>query len=226
MTTTASKRPLRRTQEERRATSEEALVQAAIEVMKAKGVAGLTLAEVASVAGVSKGLVVHLYANKQGLQLAALARLRMDFTRRFGTQDPHAPGIERIRRYVHGIFVGLAHKDSSSRLFSALLSEALFQDRAFAEGVAAMNNATKQFVRECLEEEQSQGKRLASSDLDALATFIMSWVRGVIQMHCINEVAGAAPVDRDAMLALIDQTLAALIDGPAPEAKQPPKRRR
>ena len=122
MTTIAAKRPTRRTQEERRASSETALIQAAIDVMKVKGVAGLTLAEVATVAGVSKGLVVHLYANKQGLQLAALARLRRDFSRRFDTQNAQASGIERIRRYLHGIFTGLAKKDSSSRLFSALLS--------------------------------------------------------------------------------------------------------
>ena len=209
----------RRTQEERRAASEHALVSAAISVMKVKGVAGLTLAEVASQAGVSKGLVVHLYGNKQGLQLAALARLRNNFSKRFGAMEDEAPSIELIRRYVRGIFVGLENRDSNSRLFSALLSEALFQDQAFAEGVAALHNATTQFVLACLEQEQRSGKILASDDLEALATFIVSWVRGIIQIFCINEAAGANTMNLKSMLSLMDQTLNTMIVSPDAGAK-------
>lgn len=205
---------VRRTQDERRASSEEALVRAAIDVMKEKGVAGLTLAEVALVAGVSKGLVVHMYGNKQALQLAALSRMRSDFSSRYGAMESDELGVDLIRRYVRGIFAGLENNETNARLFSALLSEALFHDRAFAEGVAAMHDATKQLIQDCLAQEQRNGKRLASHDLDALATFILSWVRGAVQIYCLNEAGGKKTVNLDSMLVLIDQALDTLVVDP------------
>ncbi|WP_084187299.1 TetR/AcrR family transcriptional regulator [Cupriavidus sp. SK-4] len=194
----------RRTQEERRATSELALINAAMTVMRAKGVGGMTIAEVAETAGVSKGLVVHLYGNKQALQLAVLTELRTDFAKRFQQAEGHTVGLERLRSFIRAHFGSLSKPDSNTQVFSALLSEAIFQDQEFAADVASMNDATIAFVRECLEAEQSRGTRFIESDLDSLATFIVASMRGIAQVFSINATAKTKTLDTQKVMHLCE----------------------
>jgi AcrR family transcriptional regulator len=198
----------RRTQEERRTTSERALASAAVEIMKQKGVAGLTLAEVAAAAGVSKGLVVHLYGNKQGLQLAALNHMRNAFTKRFHAEERNAKGLTLIRDYMRNILDSIGSQNSNARVFSALLSEAIYQDKTFAQAVAAMNSSTIQFVRGCLEFEREQGRRFIDENLDNLATYIVASLRGIAQVNAIHMAASdGLPIDVEALLQLAEDLL-------------------
>ncbi|MDR0276165.1 MAG: TetR/AcrR family transcriptional regulator [Burkholderiaceae bacterium] len=181
---------VRRTQEERRASSESALISAALKVLAVKGAAGMTLAEVAETAGVSKGLVVHLYGNKKGLQLAVLNHLRGEFSRRLSRGNAQgARGLEFLRTFIR-MFVGsLGSAESNIKIYSALLSEAIFQDKSFASAVAAMNSATIKLVRKCLEAEQLRGAQFIEPDLTSLATFIVATLSGIAQIFSINESA-------------------------------------
>ncbi|WP_354675452.1 TetR/AcrR family transcriptional regulator [Cupriavidus alkaliphilus] len=199
----------RRTQEERRATSEGALIKAAMTVMRAKGIGGMTIAEVAETAGVSKGLVVHLYGNKQALQLAVLSELRSQFARRFHQAEGHTVGLERLRGFIRTQLGSLGKSDSNTQVFSALLSEAIFQDREFAADVARMNDATIAFVRECLEAERAQGTRFIDDDLDSLATFIVASLRGIAQVFSINATAKTKTLDTQKLMRLCE----AMVDG-------------
>ncbi len=210
-TTDTPARPARprRTQEERRATSEQALLNAAMTVMRAKGVGGMTLAEVAETAGVSKGLVVHLYGNKQALQLAVLTRLRSEFSKRFHQAEGHTVGLERLRSLIRAYFGSLTKPNSNTYVFSALLSEAIFHDQEFAADVARMNDTTIGFVRTCLEEEQARGARLVDSDLDSLATFVVASMRGVTQVYAINASAKTRTLDTQKLMQLCE----AMVDG-------------
>lgn len=209
--TTITTPPLRtrRTQEERRATSELALIRAAVTVMRTKGVAGLTIAEVAETAGVSKGLVVHLFGNKQALLLAVLTELRTEFSDRFRQAEGHVLGLELLRSLIRTHFGSFGTPDSTTQVFSALLSEAIFQDQEFAADVASMNDATIAFVRECLEAEQARGTRFIESDLDSLATFIVANLRGIAQVFSINATAKTKTLDMQKLMRLCE----AMVDG-------------
>ncbi|GAB2478372.1 TetR/AcrR family transcriptional regulator [Comamonas humi] len=211
-TTTPTPTRTRRTQEERRASSELALIDAAVKVMRVKGVTGLTLAEVAEIAGVSKGLVVHLYGSKQGLQLAVLDALRTEFSKRLRGNERGARSMELLRSFIR-MFVGsLGKPTSNTRVFSALLSEAIFQDQEFAAGVAAMNDATIDFVRECLAAEQARGLRFIDDDLDSLATLIVAHLRGIAQIFSINASAQTRPLDTQKLLQLSEALLDRMVD--------------
>jgi AcrR family transcriptional regulator len=65
--------PRRRTQVERRAATETALLEAAADVIVEAGVGALTLARVGSRAGYSRGIVTHHYGSKLAL-LEAVVR--------------------------------------------------------------------------------------------------------------------------------------------------------
>lgn len=218
--TTSTATRTRRTQEERRATSELALIDAAVKVMRVKGVTGMTLAEVAETAGVSKGLVVHLYGNKQGLQLAVLDALRTEFSRRLRGTPRNPPSMALLHDFIHMYVGSLGKVDSNTQVFSALLSEAIFQDEEFAAGVAAMNDATIEFVRECLEAEQARGTRFIESDLGSLATFIVASLRGIAQIFSISTTAHTSSLDTQKLLQLCKTTLDRMVvsmDVAAPE---------
>lgn len=214
---TAPAKP-RRTQVERRSSSEQALVAAALEVIKARGVAGLTLAAVAAKAGVSTGLVVHLFGNKQGLQLATLSHLRAEFgKRRVRQTESGAQGLELLRSYIRTLVLGLSQPDSNSRIFSALLSEAQFQGREFATEVALMNNAAIRFVHDCLAVENERSADFPEGDLNALATLIVATLRGIVQIHSINASANTAPIDTQQLVKLME----AVIDRQLASAREP-----
>ncbi|SNS96048.1 transcriptional regulator, TetR family [Noviherbaspirillum humi] len=69
---TGARRP-RRSQVDRSREAREKLLQATIEVLMQRGYSGLTTKEVASCAGMSNGALMHHYANKAELVVAATA---------------------------------------------------------------------------------------------------------------------------------------------------------
>ncbi|MBU4611688.1 TetR/AcrR family transcriptional regulator [Achromobacter sp. GG226] len=71
--TDAPRRPVRRTQEERRRETREKLLAAAIDVLMRSGYNRLTLKEVASAAGLSNGALMHHFTTKAELVVAATA---------------------------------------------------------------------------------------------------------------------------------------------------------
>ncbi len=72
MTSTSTAKPRRRTQEERSSEMKRRILDAAFEVLKERGYAGFTTAEVAKRAGVSRGAQVHHFPSKNDLVSAAV----------------------------------------------------------------------------------------------------------------------------------------------------------
>ncbi|MGI4812777.1 MAG: TetR/AcrR family transcriptional regulator [Janthinobacterium lividum] len=68
----------RRTQAERTRLTQEKLVRGAIDLLKKKRYAGFRIAEVAELAGVSKGAQTHHFASKDALVLQALEQIYQD----------------------------------------------------------------------------------------------------------------------------------------------------
>src|SRR5262245_20297265 len=73
---------VRRTQAERRSRSEEALLDAAAELIAERGVEGASLASIGDRAGVSRGLPIHHFGSKDALvsRLAQKAQERISAT--------------------------------------------------------------------------------------------------------------------------------------------------
>lgn len=93
--------PARRTQEERRTATRQAILDAATQCLVDGGLDGVTIAGVAKGAGVSTGAVIHHYENKAQLILA-LTRHLSDASKDLVVDrtDPHAPIEERVGQLV------------------------------------------------------------------------------------------------------------------------------
>lgn len=79
----------RRTQAERTASTQQKLVKGAIALLKQKRYAGFRVAEVAKVAGVSRGAQTHHFPVKDALVLQALEKVYI---------DSHRKALERIEK--------------------------------------------------------------------------------------------------------------------------------
>ncbi|MEH2549678.1 AcrR family transcriptional regulator [Bradyrhizobium sp. AZCC 2262] len=117
----------RRTQAERSETTRKRLLDAAVKLIRLKGFGGLRTIEVASVAGVSRGALMHHFPSKHALVVAVLTYVNeMDFaqsTRRAqlarSSKDPIEEIIQDAKNFFFGdhFFIGLAiaMSDESTR---------------------------------------------------------------------------------------------------------------
>ncbi|WP_040794655.1 TetR/AcrR family transcriptional regulator [Nocardia higoensis] len=115
MTTTASGRPRRRTQEQRSSEMRTRLLDATIDCLVDYGYAGTTTPRVAERAGVTRGAQVHHFGSKTDLVVAAinhLAQRRVQAVLREISEVP--PDAERVDATLN--FLWELHQD---RLFTA-----------------------------------------------------------------------------------------------------------
>ncbi|MGW3423229.1 TetR/AcrR family transcriptional regulator [Streptomyces phaeochromogenes] len=111
----------RRTQQERRAQAEAALLDAAAELVVQHGVRSLTLARVGEQAGYSRGIVTHHFGSKQAL-LERLARAtQAGFVPGLGDLPP---GLDRLLRLIDGYIGALGDVGTMNRAFLLLWAEA------------------------------------------------------------------------------------------------------
>ncbi|MBI0293391.1 TetR family transcriptional regulator [Streptomyces sp. PRKS01-29] len=111
----------RRTQQERRAQAEAALLDAAAELVVEHGVRSLTLARVGERAGYSRGIVTHHFGSKQAL-IERLARAtQTGFVP--GLADL-PPGLDRLLRLIDGYVGASGAAGTMNRAFLLLWAEA------------------------------------------------------------------------------------------------------
>ncbi|MFO0603106.1 MAG: helix-turn-helix domain-containing protein [Polyangiales bacterium] len=114
----------RRTQDERREATRDALLGAAVALLAERGIAATTLADVAERAGVSKGALTHHFDAKDALLDAALERVGAALAAALtAAWDPTVAPFPRLRAAVAGA-VGLpAAHPAELRVFAALAGE-------------------------------------------------------------------------------------------------------
>lgn len=114
-----------RTQAQRRAESEERLLNAAIEILARKGLVGMTLSEVGERAGASRGLPAHYFGNKAGLVQALAKRISRSFDEHMKSAPAAAPGLPTLIQFIK-VYLGRSDpKWTTTRTLLLLLAESL-----------------------------------------------------------------------------------------------------
>lgn len=90
----------RQSQIERRERSDRAMFKAAVALIAEKGLAAMTLAEVGTIAGYSRGLVVERYGSKSGLVCALLDSMERWFDERLEVAIDGKQGLLRLRARI------------------------------------------------------------------------------------------------------------------------------
>lgn len=112
----------RRTQQERRETTERALLTATADLVVESGLPSVTLAEVGRRAGYSRGIVTHHFGSKQALVEALVTASQAGFVPGLDGLDP---GLDRLLALVEGYLGAVGGIGSLSRAFLVLWAESV-----------------------------------------------------------------------------------------------------
>lgn len=120
----------RRTQEERREATRDALLSAAVALIAERGIEAATLADVAERAGLTKGALVHHFENKETLLDAALDRVGSLLTQTLtAAWDPTAAPYPRIRKALAALVDVGETRDREVRALVALATHGGYDPR-------------------------------------------------------------------------------------------------
>ncbi|WP_433787103.1 TetR/AcrR family transcriptional regulator [Actinomycetospora sp. CA-101289] len=187
----------RRTQEERRAHTEAALLAAAADLVVEAGVSALTLARVGERAGYSRGIVTHHFGSKQAL-LEALARsAQAGFVA--GLEDVPA-GLEHLLRLVAGYVRALAGAGVASRAFLLLWATAPTSPE-LAPIFAERDERFRADLHADVAQGVADGAVRADVDPHAVAVAVLGQLRGISMQHQLapesvdTELLGALVAD-------------------------------
>ena len=186
----ARNRP-RITQAERRARSEQRILDATIRLIAERGTVATTLGEVGEAAGYSRGLAAHLFGTKENLLIRAAQAIMT--TRRamglFGV-DPEG-GFAAFLNAGKQWFPIAAREPENVRALLVLTSEALVGHaaktfRTRAATIAALDSETRRHIRRLLEAGIARGEVRRDLDLDIQAVLILSALRGIMSQWLVS----------------------------------------
>jgi AcrR family transcriptional regulator len=222
----------RRTQSERRSRSEEALLDAAAELIAERGVNGASLARIGGRAGVSRGLPAHHFGSKDTL-VARLARRAQDriTSAMLATLEKQArkveelSGLEIVYLTVDGYLELFEHPQNSERALLVMWGST-FPSLSSVEGMVEAERRSYDGLSEVIAAGQRDGSIRADVDPTAAAVLLLGMMRGVAALLLTDSALTDMGRVRNTCSEWIDHALAAPAaargnggqPGPAPAA--------
>lgn len=169
----------RRTQAERVAESDRALLGAAVRLIAERGYQRTTLAAIGEASGYSRGLVTQRFGSKEGLLLAVLDRLLDSWAlRNVGPRVGERVGVEALRASLDAYLHVVETAPDSLRAYHALLREADGPVPAVRDRIADLNRRERAGIEALLRAGQADGTVRADVDPRAVATTFLATIRG------------------------------------------------
>ena len=177
--------PQRRTQVQRKTESEDALLEAAAQLVAERGVDGASLARIGERAGTSRGLPTHHFGSKDVLvaRLARLAQNQIDDAARAavearGGDAACISGLDLVRSTVDVYLQRFEHPTSGDRALIVMWG-ATFPAEASVEGMAEADRRSYDGWAELIREGQRDGSINKDVDARSSAVLLHGLIRGV-----------------------------------------------
>ncbi|MBL7499557.1 TetR/AcrR family transcriptional regulator [Frankia sp. CNm7] len=175
----------RRTQVERRHESEEALLDAAADLVAERGVERASLASIGTRAGASRGLPNHHFGSKDALvaRLARRAQNKIDdamvaAATRGGRRVEDIPGLERLQTAVDTYLTRFEDPTNDDRALIVMWG-ATFPTEASVEGMLDADRRSRDGWTGLIEQGQQDGSIRADVDPPTGAILLQSLLRGL-----------------------------------------------
>lgn len=170
----------RRTQAERRAASERALLDATGQLIAERGTTSASLAEIAALAGCSHSHPTYLFGNKAGL-LEAFVRDASEQLTDLLILGPlrELDGLEALLGSVDQFVRSLRAPWPQTRAMYVLIGESLGGDSALQPALNAYHERLRELAAGWLAEGIEAGEIRADLDVDATAALVLGLVRGI-----------------------------------------------
>ena len=199
-------RPLRRTQEERSALSDQRMIAAAISLVVEVGVPGMTLAAIGERSGYSRGLVTHRYGSKSGLLAQVYIAAVHQWLVRVQVAVGDAGGLEALLRVVDALHGFLVESPREIRAMYLLRYSSIDPGVEYRDIVVRNHRAQRRDAQRWVEAGQRAGDIRSDLDATILAELFCATLDGIAYRWLI---APDVPVDR-LREQLVQQTRTAL----------------
>lgn len=197
----------RKTQAERRSESENALLNAAIDVIARQGVGAVTFEALGKTGGFSRGLVSVRFGSKARLIEAVLRHLH---ERQEGKAREHGfddlPGLEAVRAYVDLGLRDMARRNEA-RAYFMLLSSSVAEANEMRSAFAATHAEVEAKLHRWIERGQAEGAIRRELDPGAAALMIGCLMFGMSMQLLVDPSVDFEPL-REASLAMLTTSLA------------------
>lgn len=179
----------RRTHAQRREEAERRILEAAVQVVAAKGSVRMTLAEVGEAAGYSRGLPQHRFGSKAGLLEALAAFIVERFRAERAHREVSQPGLASIRASINVYFSGRDPRRTDARALVVMMTEAGMDGAELRDTMAAYNRAVLRYFERNLKAAIQNGEIGAETDPKAAAVVMLGAMRGVLlQWLCDDRI--------------------------------------
>jgi AcrR family transcriptional regulator len=187
----------RRSQAERRSRSEDALLEAATEVVAERGVQSASLASIGARAGVSRGLPTHHFGSKDALvtQLAERAQTRIrlaifEARRRLAGRQSELSALDEILVGVD-TYLELFEDPGPDQRALLVMWGSTFPSNASVEGMADAERRSYEGLSQLVASGQDDGSVRTDVDPMASAVLLHGLMRGVAALF----LADGGPAD-------------------------------
>jgi AcrR family transcriptional regulator len=172
-----SRAEVRHSQAERRGQSEDALLDAAAELVAERGVQGASLASIGARAGVSRGLPSHHFGSKDALvaRLAERAQRRigqemLEAQQRRATRSPGLSAIDELFLTVD-VYLEMFEDPTPDERALIVMWGSTFPSRASVDGIADAERRSYDGLSQLIGSGQRDGS--VRPDLDPIATAVL-----------------------------------------------------
>ncbi len=197
-----------RTQAERRARAERALLKAAVGLIAERGLERFTLAEVGMAAGYSSGLPAHYFGKKDALIAAVARSIIGNFGDGLERRLALKPGLDGLLATAGFYFDSVARDPLTARALAVLLGEALHRPDLLVE-IAKINRLGASELERQLAYGMEQGRIRPDIDVASEAVLILAGLRGAIAQWLADPSGLSIEALRDAFIINLRRSLAA-----------------
>jgi AcrR family transcriptional regulator len=178
--------PARRTQEQRTALSDRRMIDAAVELIIEKGIAGTTLAAIGERAGYSRGLVTHRFGSKARLLAYVHDMAVADWIARVQQAVGERTGIVALESVVDALYGFIAEQPEEIRAMYLLRYSSIDPAAEFRTNVAKAQKAQRRDAQRWIEAGIADGSVASKVDPVLAAELFCSAIDGLIYRWLVN----------------------------------------
>ena len=174
----------RRTQQERKAESERAIILAALNLFAKQGYMRTTLNEIGKAAGYTGGLVSHRFGSKERLLQAVLNHIRTRFLDdQLGSAITTESAEASLRNYIEIYINEVTVREGRIRALYVIMGEALGAVPEIRKDIAELNKRARNRLAGIIQRGISSGEFRNDVNPDTSAMLVMGILRGVVLQY-------------------------------------------
>lgn len=165
---------IRRTQQQRRASTEQRVIEAAIELIAQRGSRSVSIADIGLAAGYSRGIVTHQFGTKEQLLVAVV-----DHAQRVFSIRSEAGGLAELLAFVEQYLRLLRDAAPTGQAFLLLWAEAVAGESALKPLFVERDRSFRKVIADHIRRGIDEGSIRPDANADSTSSLILAILRGV-----------------------------------------------